>query len=104
MVKMTIMAQRNKHLLLYLAEASEKQFRSFIKISDRQQILALREVVANLLKGNIPIDDKDRKALRRQRIFLRQLVEKGANPKDLSSKTKVLKKILSLAKPIIEKI
>ena len=98
------MAQRNKHLLLCLAEANEKQFKSFIKACDKQQILALREVVANLLQGNIPLEEKDLKYFKRQKVFLRQFVHKGSNPCVLGDKSKLLRKILSLAKPVIEKI
>ena len=98
------MAQKNKHLLLYLAEANEKQFKNFIKVFDKQQIGALREVVANLLKGNIPLEEKDLKSFKRQRIFLRKFVQKGSSACSLSNKSKLLRKILSLAKPIIEKL
>ena len=99
-----MMAQRNKNLLLYLAEANEKQFKNFIKVFDKQQIGALREVVANLLKGNIPVEEKDLKSFKRQRIFLREFAHKGCNTCVLSNKSKLLRKILSLAKPIIEKL
>ena len=50
-----------KKLLLYLPEASDKQISSYMKIANRGQILSLNETVFNLLLGNIPLTEEDKK-------------------------------------------
>ena len=53
---------KSKSLLLYLSEATDKQLLSSLKIADRAQILVLKETMFNLLLGNLPITEEDKKA------------------------------------------
>ena len=95
------MDAKSKHLLLYLAEASDKQLSSFLKIADRGQILCLKETVFNLLFSKMTEEDK--KALKRYNNFLREFVHKGSKT-NLSRKTKAIKHILKIAGPVLKRI
>ena len=55
------MELRDKLLLLYLAETSDKQLSSFLKIADRKQILAIKEVSLNLLLGNLTVTEEEKR-------------------------------------------
>ena len=66
------MDAKSKSLLLYLSEATDKQLSSFLKIADKGQILVLKETVLNLLLGNLPITEEDKKALKKYKNFLRE--------------------------------
>ena len=98
-----MMDAKSKYLLLYLAEASDKQLSSFLKIADRGQILCLKETVFNLLLGNLPVTEEDKKALKRYKNFLREFAHKGSKA-DLSRKAKAIKLVLKLAGPVLKQI
>ena len=57
------MAGMVKFFLLFLSEASHKQVQSLLQLSSKSQMLGLREVAANLLQGNIPVDNHQKDAL-----------------------------------------
>ena len=97
------MDKRNKSLLLYLAEASDRQLSAFLKIADRDQIYALKEATLNLLLGNLPVTEEAKKKLKRHKKFLRAFAQKGSNA-DLKGKAKIIKVILKVAGPAVREI
>lgn len=97
------MEARTKYLLLYLAEASDKQLSSFLKIADRGQILAIKEATLNLLLGHFEITEEEKRALGRHKRFLRDFAQKGYKS-DLSRKAKIIKRVLKLAVPTLKGI
>ena len=64
-----IMDKKNKSLLLFLADASDRQLSKFLSIADRNQIYALKEATLNLLLGNIKISEEEKKNCRDIRVF-----------------------------------
>ena len=97
------MDTKSKSLLLYLSEATDKQLSSFLKIADKGQILVLKETVFNLLLENLPITEKDKKALKKYRNFLREFARKGSKG-DVKRRTKVIKLVLRIAAPVLKRL
>ena len=52
------MDAESKSLSLYLLEVTDKQLSSFLKITDKGQILVLKEMVFNLLLRNLRITEE----------------------------------------------
>ena len=73
------MAEKVKHYLLFLSEADKKQVKALTQISSKKQILGLREVAANLLGGNIPVESHQKAKLKRFNLFYRELSSKGVS-------------------------
>ena len=97
------MDAKSKSLLLYLSEATDKQLSSFLKIADKGQILVLKETVFNLLLGNLPITEEDKKALKKYKNFLREFACKGSKS-DIKRKAKVIKLVLRVAAPVLKRL
>ena len=67
-------AAKEETFLRFIGEAeTHKQRKATIETASRAQILALAEVVLNMLKGNIPILDNHVKSLARYKKDLRIL-------------------------------
>ena len=86
--------------MLFLTEASDRQVNAFLKIADRSQIYVLKEATLNLLLGNLPVAEEEKKKLKRHKSFLRQFAQKGSKV-DLKGKAKIIKLILKIADPAI---
>ena len=97
------MDAKSKSLLLYLSEATNKQLSLFLKIADKGQILVLKETVFNLLLGNLPITEEDKKALKKYKNFLREFARKGSKS-DIKRKAKVIKLVLRVAAPVLKRL
>ena len=97
------MDAKSKSLLLYLSEATDKQLSSFLKIADKGQILVLKETVLNLLLGNLPITEEDKKALKKYKYFLREFARKGSKS-DIKRRAKVIKLVLRVAAPVLKRL
>ena len=93
------MDARSKNLLLYLSEATDKQLSNFLKIADKGQILILKETVFNLLLGNIPVTEEEKKSLKKYKTFLRDFASKRSKSK---VKAKAIKLVLRIAAPAIK--
>ena len=93
------MDARSKNLLLYLAEATDKQLSNFLKIADKGQILILKETVFNLLLDNIPVTEEEKKSLSKYKTFLRDFASKRSKSK---VNTKAIKLVLSIAAPALK--
>ena len=95
------MDNKSKSILLFLAEASDKQASSFLKVADRGQIFILKETTLNLLLGNIPLTEDEKAKLKRYKNFLREFSQKGSKL-DLSRKAKAINLITKLAIPTLK--
>ena len=73
------MSRRIAHLLpelRRLCRMKNKDRKKFIKLCGKDFILGICECVKNLLKGNVPLNGKQLKSLRRHRQSLRKLALK----------------------------
>ena len=76
-------AIRKKEYLTLLGQAGKKgkRRRALIQTADKEEILAVSEIIDNLLRGNIPLSDKQRKRLKRHRKKLRHIASKRVSIK-----------------------
>ena len=95
------MAEKVKFFLLFLSEANNKQVKSLLQLSSKGQVLGLREVAANLLQGNIPVDNTQKVKLKRFRELYRLLASKGVTRCKLVRYSKAISLLLSIAKPVL---
>ena len=92
------MAEKVKFFLLFLAEAKGNQVKALLQTSSKDQVLGLREVAANLLQGNIPIDENQKVALQRFRSFFRELASKSVTRSKLVKNSKPISLLLHFTK------
>ena len=83
------------------AEASNKQVKTLLQISSKEQVLDLSEVAANLLQGNIPVDSNQKTKLKRFKSFYRELASKGVQSCRLVKNSKQIGLLLSSAKSVL---
>ena len=98
------MAAKVKYFLLHLAEAGSKQVKTALQTSSKNQVLGLREVAANLLQGNIPVDEKQRIKLKKFKTFFRELARKGVTRCRLVKHSKRISLLLQAAKQILSEL
>lgn len=80
--------RKNKFLLYALQSAKPKLFKSIIENSDPSLILAICEIIHNILKGNVRLNNHTRNKLKRYKKVLRCI----ACPKQsISSKRRIIK-------------
>jgi hypothetical protein len=68
--------KKNAHYLLSLIKY-KKQGQDFVKLADKGQIKAICEVVANIIYGNITIDEKSKRKLQVGRKVFELIATKG---------------------------
>lgn len=95
------MASKHKYFLLFLSDIETKQVKSVLECSNKQQISAIREVIVNLLKGNIPIKESQKIKLSKHKTFFRKLAHKSQSRCVISHKSSAVKELLSVARPIL---
>ena len=94
----------SKGFLLYLADLTLSQLKTVVKSLTRNQLKAVKELFVNILKGNVHLDTKSRKALAPYKKFLRQLARKGIAKCKLSKTCTILLNVLKAAKQSIESL
>ena len=83
------MSQRTKHnldLLRVLARSSKKQRQAILQTCHVDLIKCLAEISLNVLKGVVPINDTQKKKLRRYKSLLRALADKKVSLKTKKQK------------------
>ena len=70
---MSARLKRNFPLLKLLKAAKPKQRKAILESSSLDLVDCLSEIAENILKGNIKLTERDKKRLKRYRLFLRQL-------------------------------
>lgn len=74
---MSLRLKKNFALLRALASVNPRTRRAIISTSPKQLILAICEIVDNLLRGNVILKAGDRSRLVRYRHILRQIADKS---------------------------
>lgn len=97
-------SQASTRFLLFLADLSLNQIKKFTKKLTRDQLKTVRELIFNLLKGQIPIGQEDLDSLTPHKKFLRQLAYRGIQRCQANKYCRVLLQVLKLAKPFLENI
>jgi hypothetical protein len=79
--------RRNFKYLKYLKKAKRGARCAFLKSADKDTIICLCDCVTNILKGNVKVKPKEKKALKRHKTALRELVQ---HRKGIEAKRKLL--------------
>jgi len=79
--------QRNIHLLRALHSSKPARRRNLLKIADDDLIRALSDCALNLLSGNIPLDSKRKRTLKR---YKRELIAVSEPSSSVDTKRKVI--------------
>jgi len=82
-----------------MTEASPKQFKAVIKTLSTEQTIVIREIIVNLLKGNLNLTDNIIKQLKKYRTVLRQIA-RGGKP----SNSSILYKVFKLLTPALQEL
>ena len=92
------MASLQKHFLLFLTECSLKQGKQLLANRTKAQLLAIREVVYNVIRGNVEVKPDQLKILKKNKNFLRQFAYKSVTSAILAKNAKVIITILGMVK------
>ena len=66
-----------EHILKELAREKSIYRITILKKADPKLIIAICDIIYNILEGNLPLDKKQKELLFKERNFLRKLVEKN---------------------------
>lgn len=69
----------HKDLLSALHKLKPKYRTALLKSCDKEEINCICECIHNVLQGKVPIEDKNKKKLKKYKTVLRKLVKKGTN-------------------------
>lgn len=68
---------KDRALLEALIHATPKERKALLKACDASRIHSICECAYNLLRGNIPLSEKERKQLSKHKSILRRIVKRG---------------------------
>ena len=68
----------HKELLNILSHSKTKYKKAIIEKADKKLILAICDIIYNILNGNVNIDSETKNQLQKHKIFLRPLIEKAS--------------------------
>ena len=88
-----------KHFIKFIIDASPLQFKAVIRTLSKDQALAIREIIVNLLQGNINLPEKSKQSLKKYRTYLRLIAQNG----NLSIPS-LLYKVITLLRPFLKEI
>jgi hypothetical protein len=86
---MSRLIERNFDALRVLKKASPKLRKAILKNSEKELIIALCEIISNVLSGTVKLSGKQRDKLKSHRSSLRKVVDKKTALKD---KRRILQK------------
>lgn len=69
---------KNKNFLQLLCSSNKKQKKVLIENASSDQIKSICEIIINLLRGNIKLDEHDLEKLRKKKKSFREIVKKGS--------------------------
>jgi len=90
-----------KEFISLLAKSKRGKQRALIRIASKGEILAIKELLVNLLHGNIPLTPDQRAALEKYKYKLRTLAQKHLSKAKLLLYLTVISKVLSCIVPFL---
>ena len=82
-----------------MIDTTPKQFIALIRTLSKDQTIVIREIIVNLLQGNLNLSENVKKQLKKYRTTLRQIA-RGAKP----SNGNILYKVFVLIRPSLQEI
>ena len=58
-----------------MIDTTPQQFKAVIKTLSKEQTTVIQEIIVNLLKGNLTLDEKTIRQLRKYRLYLRKIAQ-----------------------------
>ena len=92
------MAAQYKYFLLFLSEGEDRQIKSLLQSCTKGQLIALREVVLNIIKGNVPLTGKHKAELKKHKTFLIALARNKISRCKIAKKSKLIKVLMTIAR------
>ena len=92
------MVERHKYFLLFLSEGENRQIKYLLQWCTKTQLIALREVVLNIIKGHIPLASKHKAELKKHKAFLIALVNNKISRCKIAKKSKLIKVLMTIAR------
>lgn len=96
--------RKAKHFFLALEKLDKVQQKLLLKNATKQQTLALRELITNLLAGNIPIVSTSFKLLSKHKQLFRKFVKKNLTKSLLQKYSNVIVQFIKLIRSFLEAI
>lgn len=98
--------QKHVHFLMLLAdtEAPLAQKRSLINQATPNQLLALKEVIVNLVVGNIPLSESQKQKFREHKKLIEDWGDTEFDKPSLVKKIDIVILIFSVARPYISTV
>ena len=78
---------KEKILLLFLLEISQQQFKALLRILTEIQVKAIKEIIVNLLAGNIEVTEETKNTLAKYKTFLIKLARSQHSGKSVIVKS-----------------
>lgn len=97
-------AKAMKSFLQFLTELTLRQLKAVLSTVTRKQILALREVATNAIRGNLDLSEETLKKLKSFKKFLRDFAIRGVKRCVLSKRCKAIYLLLRATKEAIEEL
>ena len=92
------MAAQHKYFLLFFSEGEDRQIKSLLQSCTKAQLIALREVVLNIIKGHVPLTSTHKAELKKHKIFLIALVRNKISRCKIAKKSKLIKVLMTIAR------
>jgi hypothetical protein len=73
------LSEEQRAALQVLINSSPQLRKALVRHADKKLICTICEVVYNLLRGNVELQEKEKKKLRKHKTTLRALISKGKN-------------------------
>lgn len=90
-----------KQFFTLLSNSNRRQQKALIKTASRQQLLALKEIVVNLLQGNVPLSPNQKDSLKKYKRALRHIANKYLSREKIATYIDVIVKVLIAILPFI---
>ncbi len=87
--------------LRLLSSTVRTQRKALLKTATRRQILAIKEIFVNLLRGNVPLSSQQKKTLSRHAKKIRQLATTRLTKEKLMTYLSVVSQVLSCIVPFL---
>lgn len=105
---MSTRIKANTPFLHLLARSSLKKRKNLLKQATKEELASLFEICLNIIRGNIPVQGKDYKRLKRQKQLIRRLADKKVSvtqkKKLINQKGGFIGSLAAIALPILSQL
>ena len=99
---MSRLVRKSKDYLLLLSKSAKRQLKPLITLADKDQVKAIKELVVNLLHGNIPLSPRQKAKLACYKKVLRNIAGRIAPPPEIIKRIAVIVQLLIIIQPFLQ--